>query len=72
MRSTFGAERSEVVEILHADRAAADFVFVGRADAASRRADLAGAGGCFAQLIEFAMQRQDERGVFGDAQILAP
>ena len=63
--------RLGVLEILHADGAAADLVFIGRADAAAGGADLAFAGGFLTQLIQLAMQRQDERGVFGDAQVLA-
>ncbi len=39
-----GAERRRVAQILGADGAPADFVLVGGADAATGRADLAGAG----------------------------
>ena len=63
-------ERVEIVQILHADRAASDLVFIGRSDPATRRSDLARAGGGFAQLVEFAVQRQDQRRVLGNAQVL--
>ena len=66
-----GLERARGSQILHADGAAADLVLVGRADAAAGGADLALAGGFLAQLIELAMQRQDQRGVIGDAEVLA-
>ena len=66
-----GAERRRVAQILHADGAAADLVLVGGADAAAGGADLAGAGGFLADCVELAVQRQDERGVLGDAQVVA-
>ena len=66
-----GAQGSEVLEIIDADGAAADLVLVGRPDAAPRGADLAGAGGGLAHGVEFAVQRQDEGGVLGDAQVVA-
>ena len=66
-----GAERRRVAQVLHADGAAADLVLVGGADAAAGGADLAGAGGFLADDVELAVQRQDERGVLGDAQVLA-
>ncbi len=66
-----GAERRRVAQVLHADGAAADLVLVGGADAAAGRADLAGAGGFLADDVELAVQRQDERGVLGDAQVVA-
>ena len=61
-----GAQRAEVLQILRADGPAADLVLVGRPYAASGRADLALARRALAQLIELAMQRQDQRGVLCD------
>jgi hypothetical protein len=62
-------QRLVVGEIHQADGAAADLVLIGRADAAAGGADR----GCricgFAQRVELAMQRQDQRDVLGDAQI---
>ena len=63
-----GAQRVEIGEIHQADRAAADLVLIGRADAALGGAD-ARCDGILADRFEFAVQRQDQRGVFGDAQI---
>jgi hypothetical protein len=63
-------ERRAVGQIHQADGAAPDFVFVGGADAASRRADGQRGVGGFADRIEFAVQRQNERSVLGDAQIV--
>ncbi len=65
-----GTERRRVAQILHADGAAADLVLVGGADAATGGADLAGASGFLADNVKLAVQRQDERGVLGDAQVL--
>jgi hypothetical protein len=42
---------------------------IGRPDAAAGGADLAVAAGRFAQPVEVAVQRQDERGVLGDQQV---
>ena len=64
------AERRRVAQILHADGAAADLVLVCRPDAAAGSADLAGAGGFLADDVELAVQRQNERGVLGDAQVV--
>jgi hypothetical protein len=67
-----GRQRLEIGEIHHPDRAAADLVLVGRADAAPRGADL-GAGirrRVLAQRVELAVQRQDQRGVVGNAKIV--
>ena len=67
-----GVERREIGEVHDADGAAADLVLIGGADAALGRADLGpGGGGILPQRVEFAMQRQDQRRVFGDAQIFA-
>ncbi len=64
------AQRVEVLEILHADGASAHLVLVGRADAPPGRADLALARRSFAHDVEFAVQRQDQGRVLGDAQVL--
>ena len=65
-----GTQRVEVLQVLHADGAPAHLVLVGRADASPRRADLALARCSFAHDVELAVQRQDQRGVLGDAQVL--
>ena len=63
-------QRIEIGQIHQADGAAADLVLIGRADAAPRGADRGdGVGPDSRERIEFAMQRQDQRDVFGDAQI---
>ncbi len=62
-------QRGQVSQIHQPDGAAADLVFVGRTDAALRGADGGGLVGIFADGVELAMQRQDQRYVFGDAQI---
>ena len=53
-------ERRRVREIADAHAAARDLVFVGRADAARRRADLALAAPRLAQQIQLAVIRQDQ------------
>jgi len=55
-------ERAEVLQVLHADRAAANLVLISRTDTTARGADLADACGCLAQLVEFAVEGQDQRG----------
>ena len=62
------AELVELGEVADADRAAADLVLVGRADAAARRADLARARRILAQRVEVAVDRQDQRAGLGDHQ----
>ena len=62
-------KRVEILQILHADGATPDLVLVGGPDAASGRADLAFAGGCLAHDVQFAVQRQDQRRILGDAQV---
>ena len=52
---------AEVREVADADRAAADLVLIGGADAAPRRPDLARAAGILAQRIEVAVDGEDER-----------
>ena len=63
-------EHLQVGEIHQPDGAPADLVFVGRADAAAGGADRALARGLLARDVELLMQRQDQRRVLGDAQIL--
>ena len=70
MRSTFGPKRVEVLQVLHADGAPADLVLVGWADASAGGADLAFSGRRFAHDIQLAVQRQDQRSVLGDAQVV--
>ena len=57
-------------EVADADRAAADLVLVGGADAAPRGADLARARGVLAQRVEVAVDREDQRAGLGDHQHL--
>ena len=57
-------------EVAHADRAATDLVLVSRTDAAPGGADLALARGVFAQAVEIAVERQDQRAVVGDAEVV--
>ena len=66
-----GPEVVQVLEILHADGAAPDLVLVGRPMPRPGGADLLAAGGLLAQLIELAVQRQDERGVLRNLQALS-
>ena len=63
-------EHRQVGEVHQADRAAADLVLVGRADAAAGGADGALAGGLLARDVELLVQRQDQRRVLRDAQAL--
>ena len=64
-----GAQSAEVLEVLGADGAPSDLVLVGRADAAPGGADALLGGSRLAQLVELAMQRQDQRGVLGDLRL---
>ena len=63
-----GVEGRRVAEVGDADRAAADLVLVGRADAAAGGADLGGAGRLLAEAVKVLMQRQNQRRVLGDHQ----
>ena len=68
-------EQVGVGEVAHPDRPARDLVLVGRADAAAGGADLAGAAVAgrarpLAGAVELAVQRQDQRRVLGDAQVV--
>ena len=65
-----GFEMVEMGKVANTDRAPADLVLVCRADAAQRRADLARAAGGFAQSVEIAVERQDQRAIVGDVQRL--
>ncbi len=64
-------ERRQILEVHHPDGAPADLVLVGRTDAALGRADAPVARGSLAQRVELAVQRQDQRRVLGDAEIVA-
>ena len=64
------AQRAEMGEVADPDRAAADLVLIGRADAAPGGADLARARGVLAQRVEIAVEGQDERAGVGDLQIV--
>ncbi len=63
-------QRGGIEQVADADGAARDLVLIGRADAAAGCADLARAARFFAQQVELAVQRQDERGVLGNRQDL--
>ena len=63
-----GGQRFRLGQIADADRAAGHLVLIGRADAAPGRADLAVAPRRLARAVQGRMQRQDQRGVIGDAQ----
>jgi hypothetical protein len=63
-------QRIEVGEIHQPDGTATDLVFIGRADASTRGANRGNRVGRLPERIEFTMQRQNQRDVFGDAQIL--
>ena len=59
----------QVRQIAHPDRPAADLVLVSRADPTPGRADLALARRRFAQHVEFAVERQDQRAIVGDGEV---
>ena len=61
----------QVLQVQHADGAPADLVLIGRPDAALGGADPPLACLRLAQCVELAMQRQDQRRILGDAQIVA-
>src|SRR3546814_1104085 len=63
-------EMVEMRQVADADRAAADLVLIGRADAAPGGADLAGARRRFAQRVEVAVKGQDQRAIVGDGEIV--
>ena len=62
-------KRRLVAQIGDADGAAADLVFVGRADAPASRADLGDAVLAFAGAVKFSVDRQDQRGVLRHRQV---
>jgi hypothetical protein len=64
------AERRQIGQVHEANGAAADLVLIGRADAALGGADAGGRAVGLAQGFELAMQRQDQRRVFRDTQIV--
>src|SRR5690606_13133997 len=61
-------KRFRLGQIDDADGATANLVFIGRANAALGRADLEARIGAFAHGIEIAVDGEDERGIFGNAQ----
>ena len=63
-------QRVQMRKVADPDRAAADLVLVSRPDAACRGADLARAGRRLAQAVELAMDRQDQRAVVGNDEIV--
>ena len=66
-----GGKALGVLQVLHAQRAAGNLVFVGRADATAGGADLLGAALLargFARHVQRRMERQDQRTGFADAQ----
>jgi hypothetical protein len=62
------AELAEMGQVAHPDRAAADLVLIGRADAAPGRADLAGPRSVLAQRVEVAVEGQDQGAGVGDLE----
>ena len=63
-----------VLQVLHAQRAPRDLVFVGRADALAGGADLAGAARLaqqLARLVDLDVERQDQRARLADEQARA-
>ena len=62
-------QRDGVLEVDGAQGAAANLVFVSRADATLGGADLLG-GGILAHGVEFAVQRQHQAGILGQYQQL--
>ena len=65
-----GRQRRQIGEIHEADGAPADFVLVSGPDAALGGADAGRRIVGLAHRLQLAMQRQDQRRVFGDAQIV--
>ena len=57
-------------QIAHPDRSATHLVFVSRTDAATRCANLALSGSSFTQSIQIAVQRQDQRAIVGNGEIV--
>ena len=66
-----GSETLRVFQVLHAQGAAGNFVFVGRANAFASGADLLGTPlltQCLACSVECGVKRQDQRAGFADTQ----
>ena len=63
-------ERLGIREVADPDRPAPDFVFIGRADAATGRAELLVATPFLAGAVERAVGGQNQCGVVGELQIL--
>ena len=68
--SSFVGDHRGVGEVAEADRAARHLVLVGRADAAPGGADAGVAQRRLAGAVELAVQRQDQRHVLGDADVV--
>src|SRR5262245_56794359 len=66
-----GLERGEVLKVHHPDGTPPDLVLVSRADAALGGPDPPVSGRTLAQRIELAVERQDQRCILGDAEIVA-
>ncbi len=64
-------EARQVLQIHDADGTPPDLILIGRADAALGRADLAVAGLRLTQRVELAVERQDQRRVLGNTEIIA-
>ena len=64
-------ERIGIGEVHQPDGAPADLVLVGRADAAPRRADAVRASvALLAMRVEIAIERQNQRNVLGDLEVV--
>ena len=59
----------QMCQVTHADRAAANLVLISRTNTATGGANLARASGSFAQAIEIAVDRQDQRAIVGEREI---
>src|SRR6185437_13919560 len=64
----FGPQGGQVCKIHEADRATADFVFIGRSDTALGRSDSSCRVFGFTQRLELPVKRQDQDRVFGYTQ----
>ena len=65
-----GAEVVQVRKVADPDRAAANLVFIGGADAAPGGADLARAGSRLAQPVQLAVEGEDQRAIVGHREVL--
>src|SRR3990167_441655 len=59
-------------KVRNANGAAANLVFVSRADAATRGADLRASGGFFARGVDVLVPGQDEAGIVGKDEVARP